>query len=114
MPGVLGSVGCLILPSKFEPWALVVHEAAAAGRLILASENVGAITHLVQPGYNGFIFSPNDIAGLAALMSRVSAMSDATRDQMSRASHLLSHQFSPRRWADILLQSGDQYGNTHS
>jgi glycosyltransferase involved in cell wall biosynthesis len=104
MPEILGSAGCLILPSRFEPWALVVHEAAAAGRLILASENVGAVTHLVQPGYNGFIFEPNDVAGLAGLMSRVSSMSDAQLDEMSRASHMLSHQFSPEHWADTLLQ----------
>jgi len=107
MPKVLGSAGCLILPSRFEPWALVVHEAAAAGRLILASENVGAVTHLVQPGYNGFIFNNNDIAGLAILMSRVSEMTDAQLDRMSRASYLLSLQFSPKQWADTLLQSYD-------
>lgn len=105
MPRVLSSVGCLILPSSFEPWSLVVHEAASAGRLILASENVGAVTHLVQPAYNGFIFNDKDIDGLAALMLRVSAMTDSQLDQMSRASHQLSEQFSPRQWADILLQS---------
>jgi glycosyltransferase involved in cell wall biosynthesis len=105
MPEVLGSVGCLILPSRFEPWALVVHEAAAAGRLILASENVGAVTHLVQPGYNGFIFNNEDVAGLASLMSRVSAMTDSELDRMSRASYLLSLQFSPKQWADTLLHS---------
>jgi glycosyltransferase involved in cell wall biosynthesis len=107
MPDVLGSAGCLILPSRFEPWALVVHEAAAAGRLILACENVGAVTHLVQPGYNGFIFNNKDIAGLAILMSRVSEMTDAQLDRMSRASYLLSLQFSPKQWADTLLQSYD-------
>ena len=99
------SAGCLILPSQFEPWALVVHEAAAAGRLILASENVGAVTHLVQPGYNGFIFNNKDVAGLASLMSRVSAMTDTELDRMSRASYLLSLQFSPKQWADTLLHS---------
>lgn len=107
MPEILSSAGCLILPSRFEPWALVVHEAAASGRLILASENVGSVTHLVQPGYNGFIFNNNDVAGLASLMSRVSSMTDAQLDQMSRASYLLSHQFSPKQWADTLLQSYD-------
>lgn len=107
IPQVLESAACLILPSKFEPWALVVHEAAAAGRLILASENVGSVTHLVQPGYNGFIFDNNDVAGLARLMSRVSLMSDRQLDQMSRSSYLLSQQFSPRQWADTLLQSYD-------
>ena len=105
MPDVLESAGCLILPSRFEPWALVVHEAAAAGRVILASENVGAVTHLVQPGYNGFIFDQCDVAGLARLMSKISAMNDARLDDMSRASFLLSQQFSPKRWADTLLES---------
>lgn len=105
MPRVLSSAGCLILPSSFEPWSLVVHEAASAGRLILASENVGAVTHLVQPAYNGFIFGDKDTEGLAALMSSVSGMDDSQLHRMSCASHQLSEQFSPRQWANILLQS---------
>ena len=105
MPDVFKAAGCLILPSSFEPWALVVHEAASAGKLILASENVGAVTHLVQPGYNGFIFNDRDVAGLAGLMTRISAMSDAQLDDMSCASHQLSKQFSPKQWADTLLRS---------
>jgi len=105
IPQVLASAACLILPSRFEPWALVVHEAAAAGRLILASESVGAVPHLVQPGYNGFIFSNEDAPGLATLMARVSAMDDAELDTMSQASYMLSRQFTPRRWADTLIQS---------
>jgi glycosyltransferase involved in cell wall biosynthesis len=105
MPELFGRGGCMVLPSSFEPWSLAVHEAASAGRLILASENVGAVTHLVQPGYNGFIFDDRDVAGLAALMMRVSAMSDAQLEEMSRASHQLSKQFSPRQWVDQLLRS---------
>jgi len=66
---------------------------------------VGAVTHLVQPGYNGFIFNNNDVSGLTNLMARVSSMCDAQLDQMSQASYLLSHQFSPRQWADTLLQA---------
>jgi glycosyltransferase involved in cell wall biosynthesis len=105
MPAMLASAGCFILPSEFEPWALVIHEAASAGLLILASETVGAAIHLVQPNYNGFIFGNRDAQGLADLMSRVSSMNDARLDAMSQASHLLSHQFSPRHWADTLLES---------
>lgn len=112
VPEAIGSAGCLILPSSFEPWSLVVHEAASAGRLILASENVGAVPHLVQPGYNGFIFDNNDVMGLAKLMLRVSSMSDEQLDQMSRASHLLSHQFSPKKWADSLLHSYEPTART--
>jgi glycosyltransferase involved in cell wall biosynthesis len=105
IPDAFASAGCLILPSLYEPWALVIHEATSAGLLILASEEVGAAAHLVQPGYNGFICSKEDSKGLAALMSKVSALSDACLDEMSRASFLLSRQYSPKRWADTLLSS---------
>jgi glycosyltransferase involved in cell wall biosynthesis len=102
---ILASAGCLVLPSTFEPWAVVVHEAASAGLLILASENVGAAVHLVQDNYNGYLFDGWDVEGLAARMSHVSDLSDVRLDAMSRASHLLSKQFSPVRWADTLLQA---------
>ena len=105
MPEILSNAGCLVLPSRFEPWALVVHEAASAGLPILASEKVGSAVHLVQPGYNGFIFNCGDAKGLATAMSRISDMGDADLDRMSRASNSLSHQFSPKRWADTLIES---------
>ena len=104
---LLASSGCLILPSTFEPWALVIHEATSAGLLVLSSEKAGAAVHLVQDNYNGFIFDGGDVKGLAARMSRVSNLSDARLDAMSQASHLLSKQFSPARWADTLLQAFD-------
>ncbi len=104
-----GHAGCLVLPSDFEPWAVVVHEAASAGLLILASENVGAAVHLVQDNYNGYIFGGKDASGLAALLERVSAMADERLGEMSRASHSLSLQFSPRRWAETLLDVAEQW-----
>lgn len=116
LPQILAAAGCLILPSKFDPWAVVVHEAASAGLVILASEKVGSVPHLVQPGYNGFIFGSEDALHLADLMSRLSAMTDAQLDAMSCASVSLSRQFSPKRWADTLLESFGaltQYSSMH-
>jgi len=101
----MASAGCLVLPSTFEPWAVVVHEATSAGLLVLASENVGAAVHLVQDNYNGFIFDSWDVERLATLMSHVANLGDTRLDAMSRASHLLSKQFTPSRWADTLLES---------
>jgi glycosyltransferase involved in cell wall biosynthesis len=108
----LAEAGCLILPSTFEPWAVVVHEATTAGLLVLASQNVGASVHLVQNNYNGFIFDPRDVNQLAALMGEVSSLSDARLDEMSRASYLLSEQFTPARWADTLLQARHEISTT--
>ncbi len=105
MSDKLASAGCLILPSTFEPWGVVIHEAVSAGLVILASENVGATAHLVQSNYNGFIFKNRDVDGMSALMSYISGLSDDRLDAMSRASHSLSKQFTPARWADTLLES---------
>jgi glycosyltransferase involved in cell wall biosynthesis len=102
-----GSAGCLVLPSDFEPWAVVVHEAASAGLLILASENVGAAVHLVQDNYNGYIVGGKDVRGLARSMGRVSAQSDNRLNEMSCASHTLSLQFSLDRWVDTLLDAAE-------
>jgi glycosyltransferase involved in cell wall biosynthesis len=102
------SAGCLVLPSNLEPWAVVVHEAASAGLLILASEHVGAAVHLVQDHYNGYIFGGKDARGLASLMGLVSAQTDRRLNEMSRASHSLSMQFSVTRWVDTLLDAATQ------
>ena len=106
---VFASSGCLVLPSTFEPWALVIHEATSAGLVILASEKAGGAVHLVQDNYNGYLFDSRDVKRLAALMSHVSNLSEARLDAMSRASHLLSKQYSPARWADTLLQARDSF-----
>lgn len=102
LPDILSLSGCLVLPSVFEPWAVVIHEACSAGRLVLSSERAGAAVHLVQPGYNGFIFSDGDARGLAQYMLLVSTMTDSQLDSMSRASYVLSEQYSPSNWADAL------------
>ncbi|MGA8043655.1 MAG: glycosyltransferase family 4 protein [Terracidiphilus sp.] len=102
---VLGAAGCFVMPSRFEPWAVVVHEAVSAGLPVLASERVGSVVHLVQPGYNGFIFGQDDASELASLLNRVSTSSPHQLDEMSKASHLLSKQFTPARWANTLLQA---------
>jgi glycosyltransferase involved in cell wall biosynthesis len=103
LPAKFADAGCLVLPSSREAWALVVHEAAAAGLLVLASEAVGAVPHLVQNDYNGFVFGVDDPEGLSELMVRVSLMDDARLNAMSDASASLARQFTPRRWADTLL-----------
>jgi glycosyltransferase involved in cell wall biosynthesis len=105
MPAKLASAGCLILPSDFEPWALVIHEATSAGLPVIASEKVGAAVHLVQPNYNGFIFGCGDVEHLTGLMVHVSSMSDERLEAMSRASYALSQQFSPALWVNALFDA---------
>jgi glycosyltransferase involved in cell wall biosynthesis len=104
LPDVVGRAGCLVLPSRFEPWAVVIHEAAAAGLPVVCTWVCGASTRLVLDGYNGAVVSPDDVAGLAAGLERISTAGDGERAAMGRASSLLAQQLTPERWASNLLR----------
>lgn len=54
----------MVLPSDYEPWAVVVNEAIAAGLVVVASDVVGAAHELVKEGGNGAIFSAGSVDAL--------------------------------------------------
>ncbi len=64
LPGEMRRAGCLVLPSVFEPWALAINEATAAGLIVIATENTGAVPHLVQNFHNGYLMTAGDVSGL--------------------------------------------------
>jgi glycosyltransferase involved in cell wall biosynthesis len=64
----LGSTLALILPSIEEQHGLVVNEALAMGVPVLVSDNCGARDLLVRSGVNGYVFEPDNAAGLANFM----------------------------------------------
>ena len=48
LPPLAAEGGCMILPSIHEPWGVSIHEFAAAGLPIIASDVVGAATAFVR------------------------------------------------------------------
>jgi glycosyltransferase involved in cell wall biosynthesis len=103
LPDLLARSGCLVLPSRFEPWGVVVHEAASVGLPVVCTSVVGAASRLVLDGYNGVIVPPGDAGSLARGLLRISTSTDDRRAAMTRASRSLARQFTPARWADHLL-----------
>ena len=59
----------LILPSRSEPWGLVINEAMAAGNAIIASDKVGSATDLVIDNYNGKVFQSGNVEDLEKKIS---------------------------------------------
>jgi glycosyltransferase involved in cell wall biosynthesis len=102
LPSVFARASCLVLPSTFEPWGVVVHEAAAAGLAIICSTAVGASSRFVVDGYNGALVPPGDPASLAGALDVMSGPATPLA-AFSRRSSELARQFTPERWARYLV-----------
>lgn len=80
----------LVLASEYEPWALVVNEAACAGLALVTTSVVGASSELVEDGINGLIVPPGDTPALRAALARVTepgvaeSMGSASRRALAR------------------------------
>lgn len=103
LAGVMARSGVFILPSRFEPWAVVVQEFAAAGFPLLLSSEVGAADAFLEEGKNGFRFLANDEDAVLAAMQRITSLSDAALQQMGERSHALALQNTPVKWAATLF-----------
>lgn len=62
------SCDVLVLPSDFEPWALVINEAVASGLAVVATEVVGAAVELVRHQTNGLIVPPRQVGAMAGAL----------------------------------------------
>lgn len=60
----------VLLPSTHEPFGIVVLEAWAAGRPVVASR-VGGLTSLVDDGHDGLLVPPGDTAALVGAVERL-------------------------------------------
>ncbi|HEY2892118.1 MAG TPA: glycosyltransferase family 4 protein [Dongiaceae bacterium] len=69
LPAFYDLADVFVLPSRREPWGLVVNEAMNAGRAIVVSDQVGSGPDLVRPGENGSIVPVNDVDRLAAALA---------------------------------------------
>ncbi len=101
LPAYLAQATCLVLPSSFEPWGLVVHEATAAGLAVIASHQVGATTYYVRDGQNGYVVNPDE-ASLLRAMRLVATATDEQLAAMRATSQQLASLWTLQKWADYV------------
>jgi glycosyltransferase involved in cell wall biosynthesis len=65
LPGFFAMSDVFVLPSRHEPWGLIVNEAMAAGCAVIVSSDVGSGFDLVTPGVEGDVFPVGDIPALS-------------------------------------------------
>ena len=60
-----------VLPSRHEPWGLIVNEVMNAARAVIVSDDVGAAPDLIEDGVNGYVYPVGDVDALARALLRV-------------------------------------------
>jgi glycosyltransferase involved in cell wall biosynthesis len=65
---------------------LIVNEAMNAGRIIIATDQVGCGPDLVRPGENGFIYAAGDVGALSDALKEIVLMDEEARRSMGRRS----------------------------
>lgn len=88
-----------ILPSMSEPWGLVVNEALASGLPVGISERCGCMPDLIHEGKNGFVFAPDNIHDIAAVLLRLDSLSEAQYRAMSEFATCDIQRFTPEKYA---------------
>jgi len=95
--------GCFILPSRHEPWGVVIHEFASAGIPLVCSEATGAASTFLINNFNGFIFKNNNSNDLAKKMLKIINSTDKELFEMSKNSYEMGKRISPLSSAMNLL-----------
>ncbi len=90
-------LGCefFVLSSRIEPFGIVVVEAMAAHKAVLATES-GGVADLVHPGTNGLLVEPT-VMGLVKGMHELLAKPQATRAMAEEAAKSIER----RTWAAV-------------
>jgi glycosyltransferase involved in cell wall biosynthesis len=89
---------CLVLPSVWEQWGVVIQEAAASGLPVIASHRCGAVTAYLRDGVNGYIVPPR-ADEIAAAMARISRATEKELLAMSGAGVQLASLWTPSKLA---------------
>jgi glycosyltransferase involved in cell wall biosynthesis len=71
IPGFLDLCSVFVLPSRHEPWGLIVNEAMNAARAIIVSDDVGCQPDLIADGVEGYVYPVRNVDALANCLRRV-------------------------------------------
>jgi glycosyltransferase involved in cell wall biosynthesis len=105
-----------VLPSIFEPWAVVIQEAALSGLPIIASDECGATPHYVHNGLNGFRIKTNSMESILKALIAMTELSDESLEKMSSYSISLAKNQTQESWLNACerIAAFDQLSSSRS
>ncbi len=93
-----------ILPSVYEPWGVVVHEAAFSGLALIVSDAVGAADQSVEVNHNGWIVPSGDTKAIISCIHQYGQMTTNERLAFSKRSQLLARSVDLNAWVRTIRQ----------
>ncbi|OBX25531.1 glycosyl transferase family 1 [Gelidibacter algens] len=99
LPQLLSNAGTFILPSLYEAWGVVVHEAALSGLPIITTYQCGAGTDLVIDHFNGFKYDATNKVDLKTILLKVTEQSADDYFKMSANSKFLGSKINLINWS---------------
>jgi len=106
---ILEKTGVFILPSRFEPWGVVVQEYAAAGFPLLLSNEVGALEAFLEKDKNGYSFDKENVAQIKNSLKKIISLECAQLLKMGEHSHRLAQKINPPQWSQTIAQIYDEF-----
>lgn len=98
LPAHFARADVFVLPSRHDGWGVVVHQAAAAGLPVIASEAVGSVRNLVVAGTSGMMVRAGEVKPLAEAMMTLAA-DKGLRERMGEESQQLGLALTPEKEA---------------
>src|SRR3984957_10856303 len=104
LPRLYKAADLMVIPSRYEPFGLVVNEAMLCGCPVIASDRVGAVRNLITHGETGYVYPCGHTDALATLLQ--SALADPARLQSVRERALARIKaWPPQASADALVEA---------
>lgn len=101
LPALYADADVLVMPSRSDPWGMVLNEAALCGLPLVSTTAAGAAHELIEEGVNGFRVPPGDVAALRKALRRLVEDESFRRAAGNRSREIVSR-LTPERWAEVV------------
>jgi glycosyltransferase involved in cell wall biosynthesis len=105
LPALYARASCFVLPSLFEPWGVVLHEAVCAGLPVICSTACGAGDVFVSQGTNGVVVRSGDLRALTEGLIKIAELPSGELARFRQHSRVLSRSITPDLWADVIWRT---------
>lgn len=102
MPAIYSQCDILVFPTLADTWGLVVNEALAAGLPVLGSVYSQAVEELIQDGWNGWKFRPDDAHQSYQAIETVMTTPAEALERMREYARNTATKLTPEHVADLI------------